>query len=75
MEGNANQQKRLAHSKLHNSAQLLSYRVCQKCKKYDCKISGISHFERCHFAMPPLGGAAENYNYILCLMQRHQKFA
>jgi len=49
---------------------------------YDFEISENSHFQVCHFAMPPLGGVAENYkNYNTDAqlrsrpMQRYQKFA
>jgi len=34
----------------------------QGAKKYNCKISENVHFQVCQFAMPPLGGIAENYN-------------
>jgi len=34
----------------------------KKNTKIDCNISENSYFQVWHFAMPPLGGAAENYN-------------
>jgi len=65
IEGNANWQKGLARRKFPESctnSQLCSHKIHQIMQKYDCKISENSHFQVCHFAMPLLSGAVENFN-------------